>query len=220
LDYGRKHSDVRCIARHYFAMGYGRHAAGDFPSTIEFVKKCIQVTPDPMISHAAKTVLGMSYLATGQLKNAQNTLEEVIEHSEKFGYEFTGAISQTMKGLVLIAQGDLKQGVSIYSKTLQALFESKSLYRYVMGCYLMGIIYSRIDQERAEEYLNIAIKVAEEIGAKSYFGQAYLGLGQLHKTKGMPEKARECITHAIDAFEKCEADVFLKQAKEALAALG
>jgi hypothetical protein len=46
-----------------------------------------------------------------------------------------------------------------------------------------------------------------------------LGLGQLHKAKGKTEKARDCITHAIDAFEKCEADVFLKQAREALAAL-
>jgi tetratricopeptide (TPR) repeat protein len=51
-------------------------------------------------------------------------------------------------------------------------------------------------------------------------GQAYLGLGQLHKAKGEKEKARECISHAIEAFEKCEAYVFLKQVKEALAALG
>jgi hypothetical protein len=41
-------------------------------------------------------------------------------------------------------------------------------------------------------------------------------LGKLHKSKGKTEKARECISHAINAFEKCEADVFLKQAREAL----
>jgi tetratricopeptide (TPR) repeat protein len=74
--------------------------------------------------------------------------------------------------------------------------------------------------KKAAEHLNIAIKTAGEIGAKSILGQAYLELGQLHHTKGKAEKARECINHAIDAFEKCEADVFLKQAREALAALG
>jgi tetratricopeptide (TPR) repeat protein len=73
--------------------------------------------------------------------------------------------------------------------------------------------------KKAEEHFTIAIKTAGEIGAKSYLGQAYLELGQLHKAKGKTEKARECITHAIEAFEKCEADVFLKQAREALASL-
>jgi len=70
--------------------------------------------------------------------------------------------------------------------------------------------------KKAEEHFTIAIKTAGEIGAKSYLGQAYLELGQLYKAKGKTEKARECISHAINAFEKCEADVFLKQAREAL----
>ena len=76
-----------------------------------------------------------------------------------------------------------------------------------------------IAYKKAVKHLNIAINTAGEIGAKSYLGQAYLELGKLHQAKGKTEKARECITNAIDAFEKCEADVFLKQAREALATL-
>ena len=79
-------------------MGYSRLAAGDFPSAIEFFKKGIQVSPDPMISHAAKIVLGICYLATGQLKEAKSTLEEVIEHSEKFGYEYGRNILSGIQG--------------------------------------------------------------------------------------------------------------------------
>lgn len=165
-------------------------------------------------------LLGMSYLATGQLKEAQNTLEEVIDHSEKFGYEFVGSVSQAMKGMVLIAQSDLKKGLGLYENVIQEWLENKSLFRYAMGSYFMGRVYSRIDQKKAKEYLNIAIKTAGEIGAKSYLGQAYFVLGQLHNAKGKTENARECISHAIEAFEKCEADVFLKQAREALATLG
>jgi predicted ATPase len=243
LYYGRKHSDLRCIARHYIAMGWSRNAAGDYPSAIDFYKKCIQVSPDPVISHGAKMVLGSCYLATGQLKEAQGTLEEVIEHSKKFGYEWVGAMSQALKGMILISQGDLKQGMSLYENVIRVWLENKSLWRYATGNHLMGMVYSKIAQgggekkdfsflmknvgfliktvpfahKKAEEYFNIAIKTAGEIGAKSYLGQAYLELGQLHKAKGKTEKARECINHAIDAFEKCEADVFLKQAREALA---
>jgi predicted ATPase/class 3 adenylate cyclase len=245
LDYGRKHSDLRSIAYHYNGMGFSRFAAGDFPSAIDFFEKCIQVSPDPTASHAAKTMLGGCYLSVGQLKEAQSTLQEVIEYSEKFGYEMTGSISQAGKGIVLIAQGDLKQGISLYENVMRVFFENKSLWRFAYGNYSMGRVYSKIAQgggekkdfsflmknigfliktlpfahKKAEEHFNIAIKTAGEIGAKSVLGQAYLELGKLHKAKGKTDKARECISHAIDAFEKCEADVFLKQAREALAVL-
>ena len=150
-----------------------------------------------------------------------------------------------MKGMVLIAQGDLKQGISLYEDTMQVILENKSIYRYAAGQHLMGMVYSKIAQggggkkdlsflaknigflirtlphasKKAEEHLTISIKMAGDMGAKCLLGQAYLELGQLHKTKGKTEKARHCITNAIDAFEKCEADVFLKQAREALASL-
>ena len=245
LDYGRKHSDLRSIARHYITMGQSRLSAGDILSAIEFFKKSIQVSSDPLISHGTKLLLGMSYLATGQLKEAQSTLEEVIGHSERFGYEWAGAASQLVKGVVLIAQGDLKQGLSLYENAIRVFFENKSLYRYAAGNHLMGRVYSKIAQgggekkdfsflmknigflittvpfahKKAEEYLNIAIKTARESGFKSVLGQAYLELGRLHKAKGKTEKARESLSSAIEAFEECEADVFLKQAKEALAML-
>jgi len=246
LKYGTKHSDLRCVTCHYVAMGFSRRAAGDFPSAIEFFKKGIQVSPDPMISQAAKNSLGACYLATGQLREAKRTLEEVIEHSEKFGFEIAGTFSQAFKGMVLTAQGDLKKGMSLYENAMRLFLERKSLYFYTSGNYFMGVVYSKIAQggggkkdflflaknigflvktlpfahKKAVEHLSIAIKTAGEIGAKSLLGQAYLELGQLHRAKGKTEKAREYISNAIDVFEKCEADVFLKQAKEALTALG
>jgi len=246
LDYGRKHSDLRCIALHYNAMGMSCSSAGDFPSAIDFYKKSIKVSTDPVISHGARTLLGLCYLTTGQLKDAQSALEEVLGYSEKFGYEWVGTASQLMKGVLLITHGDLKQGVSLCENAIRLYLENRSLWGYANGNYLMGRVYAKIAEGRgekkdfsflmknigfliktlpfahkkAEEHLHIAIKTAEEIGAKSLFGQAYLELGKLHKTKGKKEKARDCITNAIEAFEECEADVFLKQAREALAALG
>ena len=245
LDYGRKHSDLRSIARHCIASGYSPLLAGDYSSAIEYFKKSIQVSPDPSISHVARLLLGMSYLATGQLKEAQSMLEEVIGYSEKFGYEWTGAASEGLKGMVLIAQGNLKQGVSLYENVVQVFLENKSLYRYAAANHLMGMVYSKFTQamgekkdfsfiaknfgfliktlpfahKKAEEHLNIAIKTAGEIGAKSVLGQSYLELGKLHKAKGKTDKARKCIADAIEIFEHCEAETFLKQAQDALASL-
>ncbi len=48
---------------------------------------------------------------------------------------------------------------------------------------------------------------------------AYLDLGLLHKAKGEKDKAKEYISTAVDLFTQCEAEVYLKQAKEALESL-
>jgi len=245
LDYGRKHSDLRSIARHCAASALSPLCAGDYSSAIEYFKKSIQVSPDPSVSHVARLLLGMSYLATGQLKEAQSTVEEVIEYSEKFGYEWTGAASQGLKGMVLIAQGNLKQGISLYENVVQVFLENKSLYRYAAANHLMGMVYSKFIRakgekkdfsfiaknfgfliktlpfahKKAEEHLNIAIKTAGDIGAKSVLGQSYLELGKLYQVKGKTEKARKCIANAIEIFEQCEAETFLKHTQAALASL-
>ena len=45
-------------------------------------------------------------------------------------------------------------------------------------------------------------------------------MGELRKIKGSKDEARKYITDAIPLFEECENDFLLKQAREALSALG
>jgi hypothetical protein len=75
-------------------------------------------------------------------------------------------------------------------------------------------------KQKAADNLKKTIDIAEEIGAKGLLGMAFLDLGLLHKVKGEKDKAREFISTAIQFFEHCEAEVYLKQAKEALESLG
>ena len=74
--------------------------------------------------------------------------------------------------------------------------------------------------QMAEAHFKKAIEAAKEIGAKGILGQAHLDLGLLHKAKKRTAQARECISEAIQIFEECDAEVYLKQAKEDLASLG
>ena len=72
---------------------------------------------------------------------------------------------------------------------------------------------------KAEKHLNTAIEVAKEIGTKGILGGAYLDLGLLHKLKRRIDRALECISNAIELFKKCESEVYVKKAKEAVASL-
>jgi tetratricopeptide (TPR) repeat protein len=70
--------------------------------------------------------------------------------------------------------------------------------------------------KKSEAHFKKAIAAAGKIGAKGILAQAYLNLGRLHKAKKRIYRARECISEAIEIFEECETENFLKNAKEAL----
>ena len=67
---------------------------------------------------------------------------------------------------------------------------------------------------KAKIHYNKAIDSAKEICAKGVQGQAYLGLGNLYIGEGKKDQASECIASAIQMFELCGAETFLKRANE------
>ena len=74
-------------------------------------------------------------------------------------------------------------------------------------------------RKKAEKHYTSALVSAQKIGARAMEGQALLGLGKLYSSTGHKNKARDCFVSAIELFEVCEAETFLKQAREALSSL-
>lgn len=244
LEYGQSESDMRCVNMGYSIIGAGYFTAGDFPSAIEWNKRAIQIAPDPIFSSSARLLLGIAYVAHGQLQEAEKILEEVKQLSENLSAEFIGTVGQFFLGIISVARGNLRQGELIVEDLLRLWFESGSKYRYALGRLMLGKFYLQIVQKvepksfsflirnigfliknvpfakkKAEVHFNETIEVAIKIGAKSLLGQAYLALGLIHKSRHRTEQARQCITQAIELFEEYEAEVYLKQAEEALEAL-
>jgi len=241
LEYGQRVSDLRCATMGHTCTGFGQYVAGELPSAIESFKKAIQVSEDTTTTNAARLLLGMSYVAEGHFREAENTLEEVMNASEDVGIEFLGSAAQAFIGMVLIAKGNLNRGIKIVEETLQIFLNNESRYRYAVQNHVLGKIYLQIilkagpkslsfiarnigflvrsipfADRKAEAHLEQAIEVAKEIGAKGIYGQACLDLGRLHKAKGRRKIAKSFISEAIQIFEQCEAEVYLKQAKEVL----
>ncbi len=73
--------------------------------------------------------------------------------------------------------------------------------------------------KKAQEHFNKAIELFKETGAKGYLGQVYLSQGLLYKATKRADKARQCLLEAINLFQECEAESWLKQANEALDSL-
>jgi class 3 adenylate cyclase/tetratricopeptide (TPR) repeat protein len=241
IDFGRKHSNMPCLAEGYLILGFGYLPVGDFSSAIECAQKAIQSALEPLFYINAKLLLGLSYLSNGQHQEAEDSLQEVIKLTESYGLGYHGVSAKGCLGIAMVAKGHLYQGIRMVEDVIQAYIENENKYRYAFFNFLLGKVYLQIlrggekknilflvknigflirtvpfAHKKAEDHLNKAVEVAKEIGAKNILGQAYFNLGQLHKFKGKTDKARECISEAISAFEECEADVFLKQAHTAL----
>jgi class 3 adenylate cyclase/tetratricopeptide (TPR) repeat protein len=245
VDYGQKWSVARNISMGYILCGSSRYFSGDEASAIDYFRKAIQVSLEPNFTCMAKCWLGSSYVAVGKFQEAEKLLDEVMKFTKEFPHESIEMAAQVFNGVIAIIKGDLNKGISIVVRVIQTCLEKGMRFRYAQYNHALGKVYLQIVQggggkkdlsflaknigflittvplvhKKAEKHFNIAMNVAKEIGAKGILAQAYLDMGRLRQTKSKTDEARKYISDAIQLFEECEADGYLKQAKEVLATL-
>ncbi len=229
LDYSRKHGQTRGMVMGHLAIGWSHLISGDLRAAIECFERAAQVSADPLYLQLSRCFLGLTHVSNGLLDKAKDVLPGVLEFSERFGTEFIGTPAQMGLGTILIAEGNVEEGIKTLQNVQRVLRRCERKPFLVLCECILGQVYSQISQAeepvgfaatKAEEHFNQAIEIAREIGSKSRLAQAYLDLGRLHKATNKKEKATECISKAIEYFELCEADTFLKQARQVLESLG
>jgi len=72
---------------------------------------------------------------------------------------------------------------------------------------------------KAEEYLAEAIRISKMIGAKVILAQALMDFGYLCKIQSRRDEAIRCFSESVELFEKCEASVYLKKARDVLSSI-
>jgi len=197
-------------------LGGGYFLAGEYDKAIEALKEGLELAE----RSGMKWFIGLAHLFLGQAALKTNPAQAVYHFEQSItSYQQTQAdppFMELLHGIILLTKGNLRQGGKVLEDVSEVFLKNGSIWLYITTEYIL----SNIAPEKAEYHLHKVTDTAKEIGAKSILGQAYLDLGLLHKAKGRTEQSRECIIEAIEFFEQCEADVFLKQAKEALGSLG
>jgi len=241
LDKGKRNSNIRFIGGGYLILSIAYHQGGDIESAIESLKKEIQIVQDPHMLITSRSLLGTIYAILGQVEKAEAILQKVISDIHFLGYERTWPLAYGGLGMVTIAGGNMRRGFKMIHEAIDFCHENGLMYWKAQLLNASGQIYLKIvDQsakvnlgvmiknvgfllknvpmadKKGQEYFNETLKIANKIGAKGIEAVVYLNLGRLHKIKKRTDQARDCFFHAIELFEECEAETYLKQAIDEL----
>ncbi len=243
VEYGEKHANIRSQAMGHAVLGWGYLAAGDLQKATEKFKQTEQIAMDPFYATVWSMFRSLAHFLSGQIEEAESALA-LSEQCQKAGFAYAKPFHRLGMGLVLIAKGRIGKGINLLLEARQTCLDNEFKCSYALSEYILGKVYLGIAlgegdvnmstmvknvgflmktipfaARKAASHLTTAIAAAREIGAEGTEASAHLDLGKLHHAKGRTEQAREHLSQAVELFERCRAEIYLKKAKETLDAL-
>lgn len=245
LEYGRDHSNHRSLVLAYNGMAMVHLMKGDLASAAEYCRKSIDAARDPLYAQVARPFLASALFMEGKLDEAEGELAAAIAFHERGGAGWLAMWAYLFRATVRIARGQVSEGLKELEVLRDGALENGNLALRIMAEVYLGSVYLKMVEGggplrfttvmknlpflvstvpfadgKAQKHLGEAIRLSKEIGARLQLGQAYLSLGLLHRAKKRKEKAKECLTEAVQLLTECEADGPLREAQDALKSLG
>lgn len=243
LEYGERNANSRSKLFGHWLKAFGYISIGDMESAQKSSEKGIEVALDPAFPEFPKLTLGMAYFFGGQFQEAKKVLKSSIDFGERHGMGQVTLVSQCCLAPILIAEGNMKQGMALLEEVRKNCITNQRRVWYALSEYILGEVNSQIAtgpkpslsimaknlgflvknvpfaSKKAEEHFNKAIELLKEIGAKGFLGLVYLSLGMLYKASKRTEEAKQYFRESINIFQECNASIYLKQAEEVLASI-
>ena len=210
LEFGESHSDLRSAVVGYICMSYAYYAQGDFSKSLEWGKKAVELSNDPLFSVWPKLVLATFSIQAEQFQQADEILREIIPFCQNLGMDYIVDLAQPLHGAVLMANGQFSRGLKMIEAGVRVLTNNgRLLCRYFLEFTLAEIYFQMATRPRrlgfwpiiknlgfilkeapfarrkAEAYLSKFIQDGKEIGAGGFMqSHAALNLELLHQDKG------------------------------------
>jgi len=245
LNYGRKHSNIRCTVMGNWMTTLGHQLDGNFQSAVDYFEKVSNIAVDPYYSKMGTLWLGVSYFLNGQFEEAEEPLNDFVTYSQQMGCEIMEYMALMFLGIITLAKGHMRRGLEELKKVQQTLLKIENQTFYAQSEYVLGNVYLQIVEragpnklstmarnigfilrnapladKKAQSHFKKAIEVAGKIGAKGIVAQAYLDLGRLHKTKKESMRPGNAFPKRSKFLKNVKLRVFLKWPKNHLELLG
>ncbi len=193
VEFGESHSDLRSTVVGYICTSYGYYSAGDFAKAVEWSRKAVELSNDPIFSVWPQLVLANFFIQSERFQEADEILREIIPFCQQIGMYYIAVWAQSLYGTVLMAQGFFSRGMEMITEATRVFTENGrfvSLYflefalaeiyfqmatrRQRLGFWTiiknLGFILKEVPfaRHKAETYLRKILQVGREIGAGGY----------------------------------------------------
>jgi len=246
LEFGESRSDLRSTVVGYICTSYAHYSDGDLAKALEWGKKAVELSNDPLFTVWPKLVLANYCVQTDQFQEADEILQEIIPFCQHLGMDYIVTSAQALQGVALIAAGQFSKGLKRIKAGLRVLTANGRFYsRYLLEIGLaeiyfqiatrsrplklwsaiknLGFILKEVPfaKRKARTYLCKIILIGKEVEARGFAqGHAWLNLGLLNQQNGRQEQAQECLREAQRIFGQCNSETGCQQVRQALAGMG
>jgi len=202
LERSKEVSDVNLLSLAYWSMAVPLLEKGEFDVGINYSKKCLDISPTPLMAVFGTGYMGYGYYKKGELNKAITYLEKAVQQANDFGLVH----HHTEFGLYLaeahLSNNNKGQALEIINNALGII--RKSGYKYWEGAFyrVLGELYDKSEFKQAKKHIEESIRILKKVGAKNELAKCYLSLGRLYKEKGEKDKAKKYVTQALNLFEK------------------
>ncbi len=173
---------------------------GDARQSAELAQEALELLPEDslFLRSLVAGFLGVSYLWSGDIVTAKQTLDEAARISQKAGNLMNAVLALGHLAEVAMIQGQLFEGQALYNQAFELAVDEQGRPRPIAGIPLMGLgalLREWNDLEAAERHITEGIELTKrwgEVGAISGYGN----LARVKQAQGDIESAHQAIQKA------------------------
>lgn len=206
----------------YHFLGIDRDQRGEWAQAIKDYdegKSIADKVGDLFRVHLIKCWEGRAYTLSGDPNRGRVLLEESLALAKKIGTKFMLSGIKTYLAGCLLRLDELDAAFSFCQEAIHLCEESGNKWYLALALRSRGEIIScqePLDAEKAEQAIQEAIRLQQEIEAQPELARSYVSYARLLNTKMESEKAKEYLSQAIDMFRQMGMTWDLAQAEQAL----
>ncbi len=213
VDEAERIGEILIRARALNSLGWAYGELQDHGRALEWSRRGVEATqqikaPDYEVEGNARLNLGDALLALGRLDEAEEqfrTVERVARDPAPADRYMLWRYSQHLfhsYGELWLARGDAEKALAYAEECLELAEQSDSRKNIVKGRRLRGeALLAQGKLAEAEQDLNTALGVAQQIGNPTQLWKTHAALGRLRAAQGQVEEARGAYQQALAVIE-------------------
>jgi class 3 adenylate cyclase/tetratricopeptide (TPR) repeat protein len=202
IEHGTAFNDVRLKVIGLWRMGVTYIQQGDPERGVEYCNKALALGPMPYDAATAKGARGYGEIKAGRVDAGIADLREAVAWLESSRLRYP-----RWRFSVWLAEGLLRRGDHAAARSLieGMLAPSRDMgYRHFSGlaCWLMGECLALEDPASAEPFVETAIRILEEVGARNELARAVVTRAALRQAAGDFPTAGQLLDRAEAIFRE------------------